>query len=637
MRTENKAAETKKDKTLYLVLVSAALVIVTVVAFEQVRLNGFVNYDDDTYVTENPRVKAGLTTESVSWAFTTGHGSNWHPLTWVSHMVDVELFGLDPGGHHLVNLFFHVLNTLLLFLVLKRMTGGLWQSAFVAAIFALHPLHVESVAWVAERKDVLSAFFWMLTMSAYLRYVKNPGTAKYLLVVFCLCLGLLSKPMVVTLPFVLLLLDWWPLKRFSQSPFSRLLLEKVPLFILITASSIITFIAQKKGGAMVEIETVSLDLRIMNALESYIRYLGKLVYPARLSPLYPLSTSSPPLWKPVICLVVLASITAVVFRLAKRYGYVFTGWLWYFGVMVPVIGLVQVGGQSMADRYMYLPCIGILICAAWGVSELTEKIRFRKKILGVATAMILVVLLQETRLQVTYWKDNFTLFSRALEVTKGNYVMHNNLAVALLESGRIDEGIEHYRKSLEIRKNSPEVYNNLGNALQKQKKHTEAIQHYNKALELDPTFLEAHYNLANTLREIGRNEESIKHYTLALESIPVKAGAHHGLGRSLADLGRFQEAIVHYNKALVEKPSLHRARYDLAVALVELKKYDEAITQIQALIRTHPKDADLYCNLAIIYQYKGDLTMAIQALKKALDIDPSHRRALNALEGMEIR
>jgi Tfp pilus assembly protein PilF len=468
----------------YLLLIYAALVVVTIAAFEPARLNGFIGFDDDVYVTENTHVLAGITLKSVLWAFTTPYASNWHPLTWLSHMLDCELFGLNPLGHHLTNLLFHIANTLLLFWVLKRMTGAIWQSAFVAAAFALHPQHVESVAWVAERKDLLSGFFWMLTIAAYIRYAERPCVGGYLLVVLAFCLGLMAKPMVVTLPFVLLLLDYWPLERFQWKKLCLLVCEKIPLFLLAAVSSLITFVVQQRTGAMVQAENLPSYVRVANALVSYISYITKMIYPTGLAVFYPHPLRSPPLWQPLICLFIMLIVSIAVIYLARRY--LLVGWLWYLGTLVPVIGLVQVGGQAMADRYTYIPLIGIFMMVAWGLPELLSKWRYRRFVFSAASVLVFAILLLCTRRQIRLWQNDFTLFSHAIAVTENNATMHNNLGVAFQAQGKFDEAIAHYRQALKIYPDYANAHNNLALALQSEGRIDEAINHYLCSLRLGP-------------------------------------------------------------------------------------------------------------------------------------------------------
>ena len=425
-------------------LVCLFLVIATLAVYWQVRNYSFVNYDDHMYVTQNHNVQAGLTLESITWSFTTIQASNWHPLTWISHMLDCQLYGMNPGRHHLTNVLLHILNSLLLFLVFMRMTGKLWQSGFVAALFALHPLHVESVAWISERKDVLSTFFWMLSLWGYLRYVERPGACRYLLLFFLFILGLMTKPMLVTLPFVLLLLDYWPLNRFQfgssgdcnysiQRPFDfGLVWEKTPLFLLAAVSSVMTYIVQKSGGAVNSLATIPFHDRIANAIVSYVSYIGKMIWPDNLAVFYPYPKSIL-LWKVAGAGLLLVVVSVVIFRMVRTKPYFAVGWLWYIGTLVPVIGLVQVGSQGMADRYTYVPLIGIFVIIAWGVPDFMPKWRYKKIGFTVTIAAILAIIMITTRLQIRYWSDSLTLFKHAFEVTTvDNCIVHGKLGEALV-------------------------------------------------------------------------------------------------------------------------------------------------------------------------------------------------------------
>jgi tetratricopeptide (TPR) repeat protein len=483
----------------------------------------FINYDDGVYVFNNYYVKTGLTLESVEWAFTAVYRVNWLPLVWLSYMVDYELYGLNPGGYHLTNLLLHTANTLLLLVVLMRMTGYLWRSAFVAAVFALHPLHVESVAWVAERKDVLSTFFWMLTMWAYVRYTERPGLNRNLLVVVSFALGLMAKPMLVTLPFVLILLDWWPLGRFKEAGVRRALWkivpEKIPLLTLAAASSVFTFIIQKEGGGMPSLEQLSLWARISNALTSYINYIWKTIWPAKLALLYPHQWDNVVVWKALGAGFLLVCLTVAVIRKMHQQPYLTVGWLWFLVTLVPVIGLVQVGEQAMADRYMYVPLIGLSIIAAWGVPELLKSWRLRKEVLTVSIGMVLSALMACSWFQAGHWRNSITLFRHSLEVTTDNFVAHHRLGDALADIGRTEEGVYHNFKALEIRPNFPGPYSSLkfplvelefspdarqfvakthrdlGNLFVKQGKLDEGIHHYSEAIRVKPDYTEALINL----------------------------------------------------------------------------------------------------------------------------------------------
>ncbi len=542
----------------HVLLICVALSLATIIAYEQVRLNGFVNYDDPAYVTGNSHVNGGITLESIVWVFTNNHVGNWHPLTGLSHILDCELFGLNPLWHHLTSLLFHILNTLLLFWVLKRMTGEVWASAFVAAAFAIHPLHVESVAWVAERKDVLSGFFWMLTMAAYIRYAKQPDIRRYLLVGLVFCLALMAKPMVVTLPFVLLLLDYWPLGRlqwewrsgpaasrlrskpagpsksvnvgYPRATAWRLVGEKIPLFTLVVISSVVTFIVQKSAGAVPGRQVFSPTIRIANSLISYLAYIGKMVWPSRLAIYYPHPSYMLEMWRAAVAALLLLGISIWVIRLARSRRYLLVGWLWYVITLVPVIGLVQVGGQAMADRYTYLPSIGIFIMVAWGAAEVLapaasiceakRRGRYRKIGLGISAGLLLAVLLICTRMQVRYWQNDFTLFGHALEVTENNARMHNYYGVALRENGRFEEAITHFDESLQINPGYSRARYNKGRVFLEQWKLDEAIASFTEVLRAEPDWPEVHNYLGLAYARKDRFVQAIKHFKAVLRSRP---------------------------------------------------------------------------------------------------------------------
>ncbi|HVV70399.1 MAG TPA: tetratricopeptide repeat protein, partial [Verrucomicrobiae bacterium] len=512
------------------VLMSLALAVCTLAVFGCAAWNEFVNYDDPDYVTSNPHVQSGFSWDNVIWAFTTGHASNWHPLTWLSHMFDCQVFGQSPVGPHLVNVAFHVANAVLLFLLLRRLTGAHWASAFVAALFALHPEHVESVAWVSERKDVLSTFFLLLTITAYARFAasrsKAPpaaaperprvvdlsGTKFYFASLLCFALGLMSKPMLVTVPFLLLLLDWWPLRRLEfqggKGATSRLqlILEKIPFFALSIGSCVVTYVVQRRGGAVSTSLTVG--QRIANALVSYARYIGKTVWPQNLSVLYP----HPGDWSVgplVLAAAVLLAISVLVVVRARARPYLAVGWLWFLGALVPVIGLVQVGIQSMADRYTYVPAIGLYIMAAWGASEALPKFRRRATFLAGGALLALGLCGLLTVRQIQYWRTSETLFRRATQVTDKNYLAYNNLGFYLEGRGKVDEAMEDYREALRINPRYEDALNNLGYALAGRKRPAEAIPLYEAALRIRPNHVEVHNNLGNALSEVGRVQEAM--------------------------------------------------------------------------------------------------------------------------------
>jgi len=449
-------------KRRYVILISMALIIMTLAVYWQTGNHAFLNLDDNVYVTENPHVTTGITVANIIWAFTSVDEitSNWHPVTWLSHMADVQLYGMNPRGHHLTNVFFHTSCTVLLFLLFSRLTGALWQSAFVAAMFAIHPLHVESVAWVAERKDVLSAFFGFLSLLMYAEFTAKRKPALYLLALFSFILGLMSKPMLVTLPAVMLLLDYWPLERYRHEGEEQglrhlagavmdLVKEKIPFFACSLLSAVVTIYAQRKGGAMHSLDDLPLMIRISNALIAYVKYIGKTVWPSDLAVYYPFPLSLP-LWQVIGSLLVLLLLSAAAIRAGRRHPYFAVGWFWFIVTLVPVIGFIQVGTQSMADRYTYIPQTGLFIMAAWGVTELTVNVQYRQAILSLFAAAFIIISAALTWQQLGYWRDNISLFRHTLRVTDNNFVIHFNLGLALANKGYTDAAIEEYIKAFGV-------------------------------------------------------------------------------------------------------------------------------------------------------------------------------------------
>ena len=573
---------TSEIKKNYLVLIICILLAITSIAvFWQVRSHEFITFDDSDYVTENRHVQDGITLKGIVWAFSEPHAHNWHPLTWLSHMLDCQLFGLKPGLHHLVNVLFHVANALLLFLVLYRMTNALWQSAFVAGLFALHPLHVESVAWVAERKDVLSTLFWMLTMGAYVYYVERPGYKRYLIVLIFFVLGLMAKPMLVTLPFVLLLLDYWPLKRLrllqadahvgfaAPQPGGRgkkkqkskpqpqkgttqkkaikfhtlwsgiwpLLKEKMPFFVIAMALCFVTVYAQHR--VVRPMALYPMDCRIANALITYVTYIGKMLWPVKLSIFYPYGIATMLSWKAAAAMLLLLFATYLAVRAAGRFPYLIVGWFWYVGTLVPVIGLVQVGLQSMADRYTYVPLIGIFIVISWGVPELLGRWHYRKSALTAVAVGILFSLSALTYIQVGYWRNNIFLYEHAIEVTSENAWAQNNLGYALDLQGKKEEAIAHFRKAISI-SNEADAHYNLGTVLASQGKLDEAVYHFRESIRISPDYAKAHNNLGNALLYQGRLDEAIASYKEAVRLNPDYALAQENLKNALAMQKKFR-------------------------------------------------------------------------------------------------
>jgi protein O-mannosyl-transferase len=639
----------------------------------------FINLDDPLYVTSNSHVQGGLTLDGLVWAFRTSHAGNWHPLTWLSHMLDCRLYGLKPAGHHLTNLLFHALNSMLLFILLRRLTGAGWRSAFVAALFALHPCHVESVAWVSERKDVLSTFFFMLTLWAYARYAEksvisnqssvisdqwpvNSGQSSkaraaaggeqtadrrslitdhrslfYLLSLFFFALGLMSKPMLVTLPFVLLLLDYWPLQRFRSAPrnptasarrfqpssfiLHPLLVEKTPFFLLSAISCVVTFIVQKQGGAVQPLAHLALLPRIENALVAYERYLSKMIWPAGLATPYPGAEH----WSfagVVFALALLAGLTLGAAWLSRKYRFVATGWLWFLGTLVPVIGLVQVGEQLMADRYTYLSSIGLFIILVWGASVACDRWQLPKVLCAGVAGLMLLSCVVQTRHQLGYWRDSEVLFHHTLAVTRKNWAACYNLGWYLDDQGRLDEALGYYRQSVEIEPRNPDPLNNIGVALVAKKQYAEAIPYFEAALKAQPNFFEAHNNIGKALEELQRFDEAIAEYRLVLQRKPDHVAALNNLGNALARKGQLPEAIQSYEAALRAKPDQANAHYGLASALARLNRMDEAIDHYRLALQHNPDNAAAHNDLGLVLARQGNLDEAALQFREAVRCKP---------------
>ncbi|MEW6668502.1 MAG: tetratricopeptide repeat protein [Thermodesulfobacteriota bacterium] len=635
-------------------LIGLFLVMATLAVYWPVKNYEFVNLDDDIYVYENRYVKKGLTCEGFNWAFlfSKKEGHYWHPLTWLSHMLDCELFGLDAGMHHLVNAFFHAMNSLLLFLALRRMSGASWPSAFVAAVFAFHPIQVESVAWVTERKNTLSTFFWMLTLLTYARYCRQPGSSGYVLTLFLFCLGLLSKPMLVTMPFVLLLLDFWPLGRMksmdkggrdkeavqfvsnhARFPVPGLLLEKVPFLLLSMLSVYLSALSLERQDGLIVADAVPIDLRMANAIVSYVRYLGNMIWPQDLIVLYPFPKSMIPMWKVLAAGLVLCCISIFVMGTVKRWPYLFTGWGWFLGSLVPVIGLIQGGlWPAMADRWAYVPLIGVSVMIGWGAMGLPARRCGRKWLLGAGVILVVSGLIWITRNQLGYWKDSITLWRHTLEVNQDHPLPHSNLGTALAEQGRMDEAIFHYLASLRINPHYAMAHNNLGNLLERQGRLDEAVAHYLEALRIRPTLAEAHHNLGNALRRQGRVDEAISHYREALRTRPDFAEAHANLGNILGKMGRVDEALTHYREALRIRPEQEGVYYNLGIILASQGRMDEAITHYREALSIRPDFAEAHINLGAALFQKGDIGGAAEHFREVLRIRPGHAIAEENLQ-----
>ena len=594
------------------------LAVIIWVVFGQTLGHKFVNFDDGPYVYENPVVQKGLTWEGFRWALTYGSIGHWHPLTWLSHMLDCQFYGLSPGGHHITNILLHTATTILLFLILRRMTGFLWRSAFVAAVFAIHPLRVESVAWVAERKDVLSAFFFMLTLGAYVRYAQGRSkaggrgssasisaqaldarrsTLDYYLVLLFFALGLLSKNMLVTMPFVLLLLDYWPLNRFSSftpQVLRRLMAEKIPLFALAVGSCVVTALVPEQLSAA----PLPFGLRMENAVVSYVTYLWQMINPSGLACVYPNPTNYLPLWQVAGALGLLLAISGAAWVFRQTHPCLVVGWLWYLGMMVPVIGMVQISYYAHADRYTYLPQIGLYLLLTWAAADLCAGWRHRRVVLGGFSTVILVALIFCARTQTSYWRNSESLWTHTLACTSDNFIAHNNLGTALPQKERVDEAIAQYQKALQIKPDYVEAFYNLGNALARKGRVDEAIAQFQKVLEIQPDCVRAHYKLGIALAQKGLADKAIVQFRKALEIQPDNAEAHDNLGNALLQKGRVDEAITEYQKALKIKPDYADAHINLGNALFQKGGVGEAITQYQRALEIKPGHPEALNNLA---------------------------------------
>ncbi len=644
------------------ILICLALAAVTIAVYLQAMTFGFVSFDDDWYVYNNSYIKDGFTRQSIAWAFSfadqVAQTGNWHPLTSLSHILDVQLFGLNAQGHHFANVLLHTVNTLLLFLALQYMTAKTWRSAFVAALFALHPLHVESVAWVSERKDVLSTLFWLLTMFSYAWYARHPSVGKYVLTLAAFAAGLLAKPMLVTLPFVLLLLDYWPLGRFQLVPVDtfekrrnvgRLIIEKIPFFILSASACVVTMLAQQSTWAVATSEELPLKARLLNVPISYVRYIEKMLRPANLAFLYPHRGSDTSVWLAGLSAAFLIILSIAVIYFWRKRKYVPVGWLWYLGTLVPVIGIIQVGRQAMADRYTYTPLIGLFIIVSWGASDLLAGSRYSRKILSAAAAVVLLSLSILSWRQIAFWRDDIALYKRAVDVVPDNSWACQLLGNAYLKAGRFDEAVNSYNQSLRLAPGSVEVLNDLGYALLQQGKLDEAITLYQKMLppmpdanedslsaipaagtpnvpmtgKLNATiegYSQAHLNLGAALERQGKADEALKHYIEALRIKPEYNAARKNLANLLAMQGKFELAIEQFEKCLLAEPDSADLHEAIAYPLMVKGRYDDAIMHVRESIRLQPNSVSGYYKLGLIYKQQGNLLMARDSFSSALNM-----------------
>lgn len=553
------------------------LVLITLAVFWQLPSHEFVNIDDSVYVTKNPYIKDGLTVDSIRWAFTSLHAEFWHPITWLSYMLDTELYGMQPGGYLLTNLILHILNTILLYIFLKNTTGFIWRSALVASLFAIHPLHVESVAWIAERKDLLSSFFWMLTMLFYATYANHPNWKKYIIFSIFFILGLMSKPMLVTLPCVLLLLDFWPLGRIglihkdnnkketNQVPISKAILEKLPLLIISIFFSLVALYAQKSGHGIASADLFPYKARIANALLAYTGYLKNTFYPFDLAVFYPY-TFHFFFWGIILSLFLLISITLFAIYRIKHQPYLITGWLWFLGTLAPVIGIIKFGGAfSMADRYTYIPLIGIFIIIVWGVCDIWNRLSFQKSFQAIITALILMILMITSWMQVSYWKNSITLFERALQVTNNNFLAHKNLGRAYIDEGRIDLAFPHFQSALKIKPNNPTAHLNLGTCYLFYGEFDKAVKYFKRSLDIVPNYQKARINLDKAVSAQKNIDMAISILKTSIKLNNNDPIPHYNLANLYKQKGDLNKAVFHHQKALDLKTDYDDAKRGLEI------------------------------------------------------------------------
>ena len=644
-----------------IVAIYLSLAVISLAVFSQTIRYNFVNFDDDVYVYDARAIKAGLTIKGIVAAFVTPHARNWHPLTTISHMLDCQLYGLKAGGHHATNVLLHTFAVLLLFRVLQQMTGSTSRSSLVAALFAIHPLHVESVAWVSERKDVLSAVFFFLMLSGYVRYARAPSTGRYLLVCVLFGAGLMSKAMLVTAPVILLLLDFWPLRRTEprkpkfrgrtavdqSSAVSRLILEKLPLFALSAGACVVTFVVQKR--AVGAIPPLPLSWRVENAVVSYLTYIWQTLWPTRLAAFYPYPNDILPLWEVILAGGSLAAITVTAILFRSRWPYLFTGWLWYVLMLVPVIGLVQVGEQGHADRYTYLPHVGLFLLSVWGIADALQPYRSTWRIAAVTALVVIVALATTAFIQTSYWRNSETLWTHALAVTVDNDFAHNNLGYLCIDSGLLDEGLSHFEAAAMIRHGKTNKHYNVGSAfvemnladaLARKGASDEAMVHYQQAITLEPNYADAYYNRGNLLLAKGNVDDAIADWEKTLQLQPNDADAHTCLGNALLRKGSLNEAIAHYQTALVLAPEDPHSRNNLAWILStssddRVRDGAKAVEFAQqAVAISGGKDPKFIRTLAAAYAERGRFSESIAAAQQAAMIAKMQGKArlVNNLE-----
>jgi tetratricopeptide (TPR) repeat protein len=597
--------EKKHQSAILTIFISLSILI----TYWQVKGHAFLIYDDTQYVSANHYVQSGLSVETIRWAFLNTDTANWHPLTWISHMIDMELYGLKAGAHHWMNLIFHLVNSLLLFYLLHSMTGRLWLSGIVGMLFGLHPLHVESVAWISERKDLLYALFWLAALKCYRNYSISLGTKDYGLAFVFFFLSLMAKPMAVTFPLVLCLIDFWPLQRHRNGSdskpailpsqpvtLSRLALEKIPFLLGSLLIGIATIMAQKGGGAIGSLHDYTIGVRLANALVSYGAYIQNTVWPFQLAPFYP-HPGSYPLWKPVVVLLLLALTSVLAIRYRKQQPWFITGWIWYIVTLLPVIGIIQVGQQARADRYMYLPIVGLLIIIIWGLDAMRSRIHIRRTVFAAISLVSIVILGLASIVQISHWKDSVTLFEHVIHVTRENQYSQNALGNALMARGDIEQAIHHYQRAIEIESVYAKPHYNLAYAFYRQKNVTKATNHLNRALQIDPEYAEALDLMGFFLAQDGKSDDAIYHHKKAISYNPRLASAYRNLGDALVRQQQYQSAIGYYREAIQLKPLSADTYNQMGIALIALGRREEAIRCIQKAIALNPGHAAAKGNL----------------------------------------
>ncbi|HUN54594.1 MAG TPA: tetratricopeptide repeat protein [Smithella sp.] len=629
---------TKRNASILAVLVMVALILFV---YWPVQSYNFINYDDQGYVTSNDLVRTGFTRNNLLEAFSNHYLGNWHPLTMVSHMLDWQLYGSHAGGHHWTNVIIHILNTILLFLLLRTLTGAMWRSAFVATLFAIHPINVESVAWIAERKNVLSTFFWIGTLLLYVWYVKSPDWKRYLSVLICFVLGLMSKPMLVTLPFVLLLLDYWPLNRMeikqsnddqttktAEVALKRkrilfLVLEKVPLIVLSAIFSYLTLFIQKNAGAVLGLQSFPLSYRLGNAVISYELYIRKMFWPFDLAAFYPLNYHMS-LWQvifPALWLIVITVFVSIYFR---KLPYLLMGWLWYLGTLVPVIGIVQVGDQALADRYAYVPLVGLFIMLTWGAFDIIKK-HFSSRIILIISLLIITGLAIAAHRQVKYWQNTFTLFSHALDVTQNNAFAHSSVAGQLLMQNKVDEAMRHCEIALKLNPHSYNTLVRIARAYSMRGEKDKAIDALQQAIQVQPGYVKAYDDLYVILMQMGRGKEALQEYRKAADINGDNPDIHFNFGNALAMHGAYDEAIEQFKKVIQLRPLDAGAYSNIGVILMHLDNKDAAIRYLKEALKINPDYAYAHYQLSIILKKMGMVEESEYHFNEAIRIDPAYK------------